>query len=417
MPGTAPVEIAAPLARKSARGVKTSTRVFMMDLLSIVPYYTGHLCEALDNRADIRLEVGAVRYYLDPDCFERMGLRTSPGLDIVSRMKSIPRPLRRVFKTAECLVNLFALAVRFTFRKPDILHVQFVPMALFGLPFELWFLRFVRSRGIRIVYTVHNVLPHDTGERHRSLYGRLYALACRLICHDFAARQRLVEEFGCDAECISVIPHGQLLAPRQTITQAGARERLGIPQEVRLVLWQGILRPYKGVEFLLQAWRQVCESVPDARLAIVGTGEDALIEEVRNQVAALGLSDSVQLALRFVTVAELEDVHTASDILVYPYAEATTSGALLTGIGYGKAIIASRLPAFERILHHEDNALLVPYGDTEQLAGELERLIASPGLCGRLANRLSQTRAQEPGWDAIAEQTAACYAELLEASA
>ncbi|HME05718.1 MAG TPA: glycosyltransferase, partial [Bryobacteraceae bacterium] len=319
--------------------MKTSTRVFMMDLLSIVPYYTGHLCEALDNRADIQLEVGAIRYYLDPDCFERMGLRTAPGLDIVSRLKSIPRPLRRVFKTAECLFNLCVLAARFTRRKPDILHVQFVPMVLFGLPFELWFLRFAKRQGIQIVYTVHNVLPHDEGERHRSLYRRLYALAGGLICHDFAARQRLVDEFGCDAARISVIPHGQLLAPRQPITQSAARQRVGIPQDVRLVLWQGILRPYKGVGFLLHAWRQVCESAPKAQLAIVGTGDEALLEEVRNQVAALGLSDSVKLALRFVTLSELEDLHTAADILVYPYAEATTSGALLTGIGYGKAIV------------------------------------------------------------------------------
>lgn len=389
----------------------------MMDLLSIVPYYTGHLCEALESRPEIQLEVGAIRYYLDPDCFKRLALRPTPGVDIVSRIKGIPRPFRRILKTIECLSNLLGLALRFAFQKPDVLHVQFVPLVSFGLPFELWFLEFAKSRQIKIVYTVHNVLPHDTGERHRLSYGRLYRLADRLICHDVTAKQRLVDEFECDPSRISVIPHGQLLVPSHTTTQATARQRLGIPQNIRLVLWQGILRPYKGVEFLLRAWQQVNQTTPDARLAIVGTGDEQLLQEVRKLVAELGLSASVDLALRFVSVSELEDVHMAADILVYPYAEATTSGALLTGIGYGKAIIASRLPAFEQILHHGDDGLLVSYGDTNQLANELCMLIADVGLCERLAACLRHNRNQEPGWDLIAQQTAACYACLLEVPA
>src|SRR5271165_572153 len=302
----------------------------MLDLLSIVPYYTGHLCEALKRRPDIELEIGAIRYYLDPECFSRMRLQPSPGVDLVSRMKGLPRSLRRFLKTAECSLNLLFLTGRFAFRKPDILHVQFVPMLLFGLPFEFWFLRAAKLRGIKIAYTVHNVLPHDSAERHRALYRKLYNFADHLICHDVAARQRLVEEFGCDLRGISVIPHGPLLAPVQRTTQESARRRLGIAAESTLVLWQGILRPYKGVGFLLQAWSEVSRCVSAATLAIVGTGDEALLADVRKQVAALGLSASVQLTLHFVSVSELEDIHTAADILVYPYAEATTSGALLT---------------------------------------------------------------------------------------
>jgi glycosyltransferase involved in cell wall biosynthesis len=413
--GTAPFEIAGGSTETST--AVRSVRVFMMDLLSIVPYYTGHLCEALERRADISLELGAIRYYLDPECFARMGLRTSPGLDLVSRMSRLPRLLRRPLKTIECLLNLHYLSVRFALRKPDIVHVQFVPMVLFGLPFEPWFLRFLKSLGIKIVYTVHNILPHESGERHRSLYGQLYSLADRLICHDSAAQQRLVKEFDCDIRRISVIPHGPLLVPSQQTNQAAARQRLGISLDVPLVLWQGILRPYKGVDFLLQAWQQVSKNSPRACLAIVGTGDDALTSQIRKQVVELGLSSNVQLTLRFISVSELEDIHTAADILVYPYAEATTSGALLTGVGYGKAIVASRLPAFERILKDEDNGLLVTYGDTEQFAKQLQRLIADPDLRDRLGNRLRHCRTQELNWNDIAKRTAACYATLLEVPA
>ena len=60
----------------------------------------------------------------------------------------------------------------------------------------------------------------------------------------------------------------------------------------------------------------------------------------------------------------MADLYQDAEILVYPYGEVTTSGALMTGIGYGKAIVATRLPAFEQLLHDGENALLVAYGDT-----------------------------------------------------
>jgi glycosyltransferase involved in cell wall biosynthesis len=387
----------------------------MMDLLSIVPYYTAHLCAALAYRTDVDVEIGSIRYYLDPNCFARLGLRLSPGpLDVVSRFAHIPSILRRVLKTIECTMNMAWLAMRFAFDKPDIVHVQFLPLVLFGLPFEVWLLSFAHRRGIKIVYTVHNVLPHDTGERHRRLYQRLYTLADRLICHDAAAKQRLVERFGQEASRISIVPHGQLHAPESRNTQPEARRRLGFSAYECVVLWQGILAPYKGVGFLLDAWRTVSAANPQARLAVVGGGDERVAREIRDKVESLGLNGSVRLELRFITVPELEDFHSAADILVYPYADATTSGALMTGIGFGKAIIATRTPAFEQILQHDDNALLISYGDTNEFSGELNRLIGDTDLRRRLGERLRRSKDQITSWETIAAMTASCYAAASE---
>jgi len=387
----------------------------MMDLLSIVPYYTAHLCAALAKREDVDVEIGSVRYYLDPDCFARLGLRLSPGpLDVVSRLAGIPSMPRRVFKTIECMVNMAWLATRFGFDKPDAVHVQFLPLVLFGLPFELWLLSFAHRRGIKIVYTVHNVLPHDTGERHRQLYQRLYTMANRLICHDAAAKNLLVEQFNQDASRISIIPHGQLHAPESSNSQREARRRLGFSTGECVVLWQGILAPYKGVAFLLDAWRIVRAANPRARLAIVGGGDERVAREIRDKVASLGLIEGVRLELRFVTVPELEDFHSAADILVYPYAEATTSGALMTGIGYGKAIIATRTPAFEQILKHDENALLISHGDTNEFSSELNRLIGDADLRRNLGERLRRSKDRITSWETIAAMTAACYGAASE---
>jgi glycosyltransferase involved in cell wall biosynthesis len=384
-----------------------------MDLLPTVPYYTGALCASLHSVGALEVKVGCVRYYLDRDFFDRLDLITDPVLlDVNSRFGRMPAAARRVLKLGEYFLNLSALLARFTYSRPDVLHVQFLPTVKFGAPVELWFIQAVRRLGCRVVYTVHNVLPQDTGDRCRARYRRLYQLVDRLICHDECARDRLVDEFHVDAERISIIPHGPLLEPQSVTTAAQARSRLQLSPDEPLVLWQGILRPYKGVSFLLEAWQRIQSRGGHARLAVVGNGDQEMISEVRAQVAALEIESSVRLDLRFVSVEELADYYTAADVLVYPYREITTSGALMTGINYGKAIVATHQPAFQQILREGENALMVDYGDVEGLAGRIERLIGDPSLRARLGDRARISGENAVQWPEIAEKTLTCYQAL-----
>src|SRR5579871_2536148 len=100
-------------------------RVFVMDMLSIVPYYTGHLCAKLSEIELIDLTVGAIPYGHDKTFFQRMGLRTDTTLMNLSARVSLGPAIRRLLKALEYLFNLVFLAVRFLFQKPDIVHVQF----------------------------------------------------------------------------------------------------------------------------------------------------------------------------------------------------------------------------------------------------------------------------------------------------
>lgn len=382
----------------------------MLDVAAIVPYYTGHLCRALLAFEEVQVRLHSIAYGHDPGFFARFGVEHDPGLlDWVSRRRSLPAPLRKGLKVAEYLANCAALWRRFQASPPDVVHVQFLPLAARGMAWEQRMLRALRRRGIPIVYTVHNVLPQDTGDRYRALYRGIYSLADRFICHDLEAAARLTAEFGVAGDSIAVIPHGPLFQPEPGGDAAAARRRLGLPPDEPLVLWQGILRPYKGVSFLLEVWRQVCAEEPRARLAVVGPGDRAMVEAVRRQVAALGIASRVRLDLRFVPVGELHDYYQAADVLTYPYREITTSGALMTGVAYGKAVVASALPAFEGVLRHRETAWLAPYGDVEGFAGALLRLLRDPVLREVLGARLRDTHASQPGWPEIAQATIDCY--------
>jgi glycosyltransferase involved in cell wall biosynthesis len=394
-----------------AKPVKTSPalRVYMMDLLPTVPYYTGTLCGSLNNFDDVKVTVGSPRYYLDPDFFVRQKVsRDQVLLDLALAFRKAPVALRRGFKVLEYFSNLSILALRLVWSRPDVLHVQFLPTVKMNLPFELWFLKMAHSFGIKVVYTVHNVLPQDTGDRYRAAYQSIYSLVDRLICHDQTAADRLINEFDVRRDRISIIAHGPLLnAP--PVSPSEARKRLGLPADKTVVLWQGIIRPYKGIAFLLDAWKQVQLKCGKAVLVVVGNGSEEILESIRQSVKSLGLQSSVVLDFRFVSVAELNDYFAAADILTYPYKEITTSGALMTGIGQGKAIIATNQPVFRQVLQDRINARIIEYGAVDDLSEGLLELIENPDLRSRLGEQARRSYDSGPNWGDIAAQTCACY--------
>ena len=390
---------------------KRTLRVFMMDLWATVPYYTAYLSRAL-RQEGVDVQVGSITYYLDTECFSSRGLKLDPGLmDVVGRFP-LPKLPRRLLKFPEAMLNLAALTVRFAVRPPDAVHVQYLPMLMWSVPLDLWFLEFCRSRGAKIVLTVHDLLPHDSGQRYRTTFVDLYARADALICHSDSVKARLAAEFGVPEAKISVIPHGPFF---YDLPSAGAEEALaglGLEGGKPMVLWQGIIFPYKGIDLLLAAWRQVEARVPEAVLVIAGTGAPELLEQIRRQISELGLT-RVKTEFRFVSTEELVALYRAADVVVYPYRAITTSGALATGLALGKTIAASDLPVFRELLTDGENALLTPPLDTDAMGKALVRVLQDPVLRERLAERVRAMRFGDESWLRIAEQTRAVYADLV----
>ena len=390
-------------------------RVVVLDLLCAVPYYCGYLCRSLQSSgADVTL--ASTRYYLDPGFFSRHRVRNDPGLlDLVARFH-IRRPLlRQALRFVEALVNLTAWAVRFTLFRPQILHVQYLSLLLRGVGLEIWFLKFVHRLGIKIVYTVHDAVVHDLNATTFGPYEAVYRMADALICHNEVTKDRLIRELAIPPDRLWVIPHGPLFGDAAPMSENAARAALGLPENECLVLWQGIIKDYKGLPYLLESWREFRRRRVPARLLVVGTGKSRLVEETRETVRRLEIGDSVTLVLEFVPVDRLVLYYRAADVLVYPYKAITTSGALMTGVAFGKAIVTTTLPSFEEELQHDSNALLVPYGDSVAMAGAIERLVTQPEERRRLgaAAALVSTR---NSWEAIAAATVHCYQETVRES-
>lgn len=382
-------------------------KVFMMDLWATVPYYTAYLSKALLKRG-VPLMVGSISYYLDPTCFSSQGIKLDPGLlDIVGKFR-LPRLPRRVLKLLESILNLLALTMRFLISPPDIVHVQFLPMLTSRLPLDLWFVQFCRRRGSKIVVTVHDLLPHNTGETHKQTYHDLYQMVDRLICHSDTVKMSLEKEFSVPPDKMSVIPHGPFFYDLPATPSNETLMSFELDPRKLHVLWQGIMSPYKGVDLLLESWQQVEATVDNVDLLIAGTGPAELIEQIQEQISRLRLQ-RVKLYPHFILTEELVALYRAADIVVYPYRAITTSGALATGLSLDKTIVASDLPVFRELLTHRKNALLFDPQSPAELAEALIELSRDALLRQQLAGNVQQMNFGEESWMSIAIKTIECY--------
>jgi glycosyltransferase involved in cell wall biosynthesis len=385
--------------------------IFMMDLWATVPYYTAYLSKAL-LREGVNLTVGSITYYLDTDCFSSRGIKVDPGLiDVVGKF-NLPRLPRRILKLLEALVNLVALTVRFLISCPDVIHVQFLPMFKWRVPLDLWFVEICQWRGAKIVLTVHDLLPHDTGEAYKRTFDGLYRMVDAIICHSDHVEARLQAEFSVPGDKISVIPHGAFF---YDIPPSGDGETLRsfeLEADGTLVLWQGIIFPYKGIDLLLRSWKQVEGDVGDAYLVIAGTGAPEFLDQIRAQVKDLDLK-RVKMHFRFISSEELVALYRAASVVVYPYRAITTSGALATGLALGKAIVASDLPVFRELLIDGENALLVDPQNSAALAGALVEITQNGPLREQFAQKVREMDFGDQSWLSIAKKTIQTYERVL----
>jgi glycosyltransferase involved in cell wall biosynthesis len=383
----------------------------MMDLWAIVPYYTAYLSKAM-LKEGANLTVGSITYYLDTDCFTSRGIRLRPGiLNIVGRFRLSKLP-RRMLKLVESTLNLFALTIRFLISKPDIIHVQFLPMLRWRVPVDLWFVRFFQRRGTKIVLTVHDLLPHDTGDRYRSIFLDLYSHVDAIICHSDHVAAKLEADFGIPTSKLNIIPHGPFFYDLDAPMSTQALQSFQIAPNMLAFLFQGIILPYKGVDLLLKAWQRVEQQTSAACLIIAGTGSPELLDQLRKQALGLGLQ-RVHLHFHFISTEELVALYRAADVVVYPYRAVTTSGALATGLALNKAMIASNLSVFQELLTNEQSALLIDPHDTNQFAAALVRLATQPELRVAFSERIKEMQYGDQTWQSIALKTMHTYNEVL----
>jgi beta-1,4-mannosyltransferase len=265
-------------------------------------------------------------------------------------------------------------------------------------------LALVRMAGIRLVWTVHNLVSHDSPNPDVELRGRrLLATLChRLIFHSAGAREEVAELYGIAVEDKSVvIPHGNYEGCYvESIDRTlQLRKAFGLPDHTICLLFFGAVRPYKGIDQLLDAFE--AEYVPNVRLIIAGR---VWCQELGRRLEQAAAKDT-RLILRpgFVAEDDVASYLSLADAVVIPFEKTLTSGSVVLAMTHGKALI---LPRHAKRLGVVGSSGALFFDTAAELASILGRLDKGSLAAMGAVNR---RQAAEWTWDTVASATAATY--------
>ncbi len=346
--------------------------------------------------------------------------RRKPGLNFLNlRGNSEPDVSlrRKIFRISMYYARLIRYAAT---AKPKLFHI------LWNNKFELFdrtvLMLYYRSLGKKIVFTVHNVNADKRDSKDTRL-NRLtlriqYQLTHHIFVHTEKMKQELFEEFGVPGSRVTVIPFGiNNAVPNTSLTPADAKQRLGLRKGERVILFFGRITPYKGLEYLIDAFRQVLAQDDNYRLIIAGRPDRC--EEYWRAIHE-GIRDDVQrghilLRADFVPDSETEIYFKAADAVILPYRDIYQSGVLFLGHSFGLPVLAADVGSLKEEIVEGKTGVSFRSEDPDDIARAIKQYFASD-LYTELDNRRAEIRdyaTERHSWDVVGRMTTGVYASLL----
>lgn len=301
--------------------------------------------------------------------------------------------------------------------RPHILHVQ----SLFTARKDFALLLILRMLRVKVVYTAHNVFPHDEHERRalgmKFVFKCIYRFVDRIITHSPRDRDEIAATFDIHPEKIETIRHGNYdFFPKASKQGTKAlRARYRISEDRTVILCFGALRRYKGVHKLISSFASFGGQEKGMTLLIVGSkSDDRYFEELSGLISEHELGDSVILVGDYIAFDKVADYFGIADIVALPYEHIYDSGVLRLAFSFHKPVMATRVGIFQDFVIDGKNGFLIsdePHGIT----GALERLhtTSKETLIG-MGDYSSMRFGAELEWKTVAAKTYALYRGIID---
>lgn len=363
---------------------------------------------------------GAVLDLIGSDELDFPEFHNQPGLNFL-KLRGDQRPdvgiLEKVSRVSAYYARLIAYAAT---AKPKIFHI------LWNNRFEVFdrtlLMLYYKLLGKKIILTAHNVNA-DKRDGKDTFLNRLtlriqYRLADHVFVHTERMKSDLIKEFGVGNDRVTVIPFGiNNAVPNTDLTPSEAKLQLGIRETEKTILCFGRITPYKGLEYVIAAFRRVLARDNNYRLVIAGKVDrcEKYFEAIRENIQEEVRAGRIVLRDEFVPDDKTEVYFKAADVLALSYKNIYQSGVLFLGHSFGLPVLAADVGSFkEEILEGVTGFVFKPE-DPVGLANAIEKYFAS-----ELYSSLDDQRPKiidyakhGHSWDVVGQKTMRVYADLL----
>jgi glycosyltransferase involved in cell wall biosynthesis len=362
----------------------------------------------------VRLDVIGSDYVDSPE------MHATPGLQFFNLWPPQP-PRTTAFSKLSRVLKHYARLIRYTAgAKPKIFHILWnSKIQLFDRTLLMFYYRMM---GKKIALTAHNV-NQARRDGNDSVLNRLtlrmqYRLTDHIFVHTQKMKDELIAEFGVRDRAVTVIRHPVNDAfPDTDLTPAEAKRQLGLRNDEKEILCFGRIKPYKGIEHLLEAFQMLAERDASYRLIIAGEVQkenEGYLNQIKQRIPSELERGQIILKVQFIPDEEMELYLKAADVMVLPYNEIFQSGVLFLGYSFGLPVIATDVGSFREEIIEGRTGFLCRPGDPTDLAKSIETYFHSDLYrdMGGTRKEIRNHANTHHSWAAVAELTRNAYAKL-----
>lgn len=222
-----------------------------------------------------------------------------------------------------------------------------------------------------VVFVCHNVFPHERFPLDKFLTRLVLSGGRHFVVH--------AKEEGEELEKIkknpdyTVTPHPTYNMFRfENMTRKQAREKLGIGETEKILLFFGFVREYKGLKHLLRAMPMIMEEVQEVRLLVVGDF-DGNREEYEELIRTLRIGERIKVIDGYTPDKEVEKYFAACDLVLLPYESATQSGIVQIAFGFERPVIVSRVGGLPEVVKDGETGYVTKPCAPEELADKVKQ--------------------------------------------
>jgi len=363
-------------------------RVFMrVCLVAPVPPFRGGIskyCYSLAKELEKRHELLLLSYKRQyPEFLYGKKSQTDPDFD----RNQIAREFQHLSYDIDSanIFSWFETSRRIATFNPDTVILPW--WVVYWTPMYLYFLHFLKRRGIRVVFLCINVFEHEDNPFKKFLTKLILKKVDSIIVHSEQEKNQILEF------------NPMATVRKHLLPLFGYDARVATRENGNLnLLFFGFVRPYKGLDTLLKAVGILRNH--DIALRIAGEfWKDK--DEYTRLIDDLGISGKVDIVDRYISDEEMSSCFAWADLVVLPYKRTITSGVIATAYGFGKPVLATNVGGFHEVIRDGYTGKIVPPDDPESLADGIVWFMTNRKI--DFEGNISKFTSQNMSWNSLVD--------------
>jgi len=327
-------------------------------------------------------------------------------LNIFGCYSKVSNPIGKVLSYKKSWDNIVDYCLK---ENVDIVHVQWYIFS----PLDWKYHQKLRKRGIKVITTIHDLLPFDKKFYDFHFHKKIYAHSDKVISQARMNEKELINKYNVKKEKIVYIPHGHYMEYADKATKSESINYLKLPSNRPIILFFGQIKKVKGVGVLITAMKDVVKKFPNALCLIAGKVWHDDFSEYQKLIDEYELNDNIRTDIRYIEDDEIKYYFNAADIVALPYLQIYQSGVVLLAYAYEKPIVATTEGEFLTVVKDKETGLLVQSNNAKQLADAIIWYLENPDKAEHFSKVGKIDVGKRLSWDNIAEEVVKEYKDVV----